>query len=46
MKPIEEEAKELEKEGWQILWTSEVEAIAIGGDAKKGHCKASRYSWN
>ena len=29
MKPIEEIAKELETEGWQILWKSEVEAIAV-----------------
>jgi len=29
MKPIEEIARELETEGWQILWKSEVEAIAV-----------------
>jgi hypothetical protein len=29
MKPIEEVAKELEKEGWCVFWKSEVEAIAI-----------------
>ena len=29
MKPIGEMAKELEAEGWQISWKSEVEAIAI-----------------
>jgi hypothetical protein len=29
MKPIEEIARDLEKEGWQVLWTSEVEAIAV-----------------
>jgi hypothetical protein len=29
MKPIEEMARELEMQGWHILWQSEVEAIAI-----------------
>lgn len=29
MKPIEQVTRELEKQGWHILWTSEVEAIAI-----------------
>ena len=29
MKPIEEIAKDLEREGWHVLWTSEVEAIAV-----------------
>jgi hypothetical protein len=29
MKPIEEVAKDLEAQGWHILWQSEVEAIAI-----------------
>jgi hypothetical protein len=29
MKPISEVAKELEAEGWDIIWSSEVEAIAV-----------------
>jgi hypothetical protein len=29
MKPIREVAKELEAEGWDIIWSSEVEAIAV-----------------
>jgi hypothetical protein len=29
MKPIEEIARELEREGWHIFWESEVEAVAI-----------------
>ncbi len=29
MKPIGQIAKELEAEGWDIIWTSEVEAIAV-----------------
>ncbi len=29
MKPIREIAKELEAEGWDIIWSSEVEAIAV-----------------
>lgn len=33
MKPIEEVANELETQGWQILWQSEVEALAIRGGA-------------
>ena len=31
LKPVEEIARELENEGWRILWKSEVEAIAIRG---------------
>jgi len=33
MKPIDEVAKELEGQGWRILWRSEVEATAIRGEA-------------
>jgi len=33
MKPISEVARELEGQGWQILWQSEVEALAIKGEA-------------
>ena len=33
MEPIEEVARELEAQGWRILWKSEVEAIAIRGNA-------------
>jgi len=29
MKPISEVAKELEAEGWDVIWSSEVEAIAV-----------------
>jgi len=29
MKPIDQIAKELEAEGWDIIWSSEVEAIAV-----------------
>jgi hypothetical protein len=31
MKPIEQVAQELGAQGWQILWQSEVEALAIRG---------------
>ena len=33
MKPIDEVAKELETRGWHVLWRSEVEALAIKGEA-------------
>jgi DNA primase len=33
MKRIEEVARELEAEGWRILWQSEVEALAIKKEA-------------
>ena len=33
MKPVEEVARELESQGWTILWQSEVEALAIRGEA-------------
>jgi len=36
MKPIEEIAKELESQGWRILWKSEVEAIAVRDTGKDG----------
>ena len=32
MRPIEQEASELEAQGWRILWLSEVEALAIKGE--------------
>lgn len=35
MKPIEQVASELERQGWRILWQSEVEALAIRGEASE-----------
>jgi hypothetical protein len=36
MKPIQQVAEELEAQGWDILWQSEVEAIAIRGETPNG----------
>jgi len=37
MKPVDEVSRELEQQGWRVLWQSEVEAIAIKGRAVKAH---------
>ena len=36
MKPIEHVAKQLQAEGWHILWKSEVEAIAVKSQTSAG----------
>ena len=36
MKPIEQVASELERQGWRVLWRSEVEALAIKEQVPEG----------
>ena len=36
MRPIDQVARDLEQEGWHVLWTSEVEAIAVQSKTSDG----------